>query len=344
MNSNEHYIKKCLDLAKKGRGLVSPNPLVGCVIVRDGEIIAEGYHHAYGKKHAEIDALDKIAGRAKGSVLYVNLEPCCLHGKTPPCTDRIIKEGISHVVIGCLDKNPLVLGNGMTALEKSGVQVTTHILEDACQMLNQFFFKWVTTGLPYITLKIARTSDDFIAYPDGSCPHISSSESRKEVHELRSFYDAVLIGKNTALKDNPQLTVRKTEGRQPIRIVLDSKGELLNNQNLHLFNDEYADKTMLITGENYQVNDNGHIVLKNLLTDLAKKNISSILVEGGPGIWDSFMREGLADQLLVYTAKQKFGEGILYSENFKIEDTKTRHQEEYIKDSDTILRKFLNIY
>lgn len=328
-------MKKCIELAKKGMGYASPNPLVGCVVVKDGEIIAEGYHHKYGEKHAEIDALDKITGKAKGAVLYVNLEPCCIHGKTPPCTERIIKEGICRVVMGNLDPNPKISGRGISKLKENGIQVETGILEDDCRMLNQIFYKWIKTGIPYVTLKIARTSDNFIAYPDGSCPHITSEESRKEVHELRSIYDSVLIGKNTALKDNPQLTVRKIEGRQPIRIVLDSNGELAGNHNLHLFNDEHADKTILFKDR---------MSIKELLEEIAKKNISSILVEGGPSIWDSFIKEGLVDQIIVYTSPKRFESGIKYSSNFEVEKIKFEHEENYKKGPDDVIRKFLHIY
>lgn len=331
-------MKKCIELARKGKGFVSPNPLVGCIIVKDGEIIAEGYHHKFGDKHAEIDALDKIAGQAKETTLYVNLEPCCIHGKTPPCTKRIIEEGVSRVVVGNLDPNILISGKGIAELEKNGIQVDSGILEDECRLLNQFFYKWIDTGLPYVTLKIARTSDNFIAYSDGSCPHISSEESRKEVHELRSFYDAVLIGKNTALADNPRLTVRKVDGRQPIRIVLDSKGELKGNKNLHLFNDEFADKTMLIES------DNEHVDLGKLLKDLGKQGISSVLIEGGPGVWNSFIKENLADKILVYTAPHKFEKGIKYSSFFDIEKVDAIKTQTYKKGADQVVEKFLRIY
>jgi len=335
MGSDKSYMKKCIELAKKGRGLVSPNPLVGCVIVKNGKIIAEGYHHTFGKKHAEIDALDKIAGKAKNATLYVNLEPCCIYGKTPPCTDRIIKEGIKRVVIGNLDPNPSISGKGVLILQNSGIEVETNVLKKECRTLNQFFFKWITTGIPYVTLKIARTSDNFIAYPNGNCPNISCDKSRKEVHKLRSFYDAVLIGKNTALKDNPKLTVRKVKGRQPTRIVLDTNKELLNNQRLNLFNDEYSKKTLIVSGKDS---------LKKKLEKLGQQGISSILVEGGPTIWDSFMKENLVDQIIVYTANKYFGSGIAYSKFFKIEDIKEIFQKRYTLEEDKVIRKYLNIY
>lgn len=335
INLDKKYIQTCLKLAKNGAGFVSPNPLVGCVIVRDGKIIARGYHHKYGQKHAEIDALDKIPGKAEGATLYVNLEPCSIYGKTPPCTERIINEKIGRVVIGCLDKNPLVSGNGVKALKKAGIEVATGILWQECELLNQFFFKWISTGLPYVSLKIARTTDNFVAGPNGERINITGEASRKEVHELRAFYDAVLIGKNTALKDNPKLTVRKIKGRQPFRIVLDSKGELLGNQKLHLLNDKYSNKTMVITGK---------ITLKKLLSTLAKENIFSILVEGGPSIWSSFIKEKLVDQVITYTSKKTLKTGTPYSKNFNVDKLKTKYEYEYKKGNDDVKIKYLNIY
>ena len=335
IHSDKKYIQTCLKLAKKGAGYVSPNPLVGCIIVRDEKIIARGYHHKYGEKHAEIDALDKIAGKAKGATLYVNLEPCSIYGKTPPCTERIIKEKIGRVVIGCLDKNPLISGNGVKALKKAGIEVISGILESECERLNQFFFKWISTGMPYVTLKIAKTLDNFVAGPNGERINITGEESQKEVHKLRSLYDAVLIGKNTALKDNPKLTVRKVKGRQPFRIVLDSKGELLGNQKPYLLSDKYADKTMVVKGKT---------TLKKLLSTFAKKNISSILVEGGPTIWSSFIKEKLVDQVIIYTSKKTFGTGIPYSNKFELDKLKTIYEYEYKKGTDDVKIKYLNVY
>jgi len=335
IKSDDFYIKECLRLAKKGVGFVSPNPLVGCVVVRDGKIIARGYHHKYGQKHAEIDALDKIAGKAKDATLYVNLEPCSIYGKTPPCTKRIIEEKIGRVVVGCLDKNPLISGKGVKALKKAGIAVESGILKFECEMLNQFFFKWVRTGLPYVTLKIAKTSDGFVAGSNGERINITSEDSQKEVHRLRSFYDSVLIGKNTALNDNSKLTVRKVKGRQPFRIVLDTQGELTGNRNLHLLTDKYADKTMIITGKNS---------LKNILKKLAKKGISSILVEGGPAVWSSFIKAKLVDQVIVYTSKKILKTGIPYSKNFNLDKLKTKYEYKYKKGIDEVKIKYLNIY
>ncbi|MBA4336531.1 bifunctional diaminohydroxyphosphoribosylaminopyrimidine deaminase/5-amino-6-(5-phosphoribosylamino)uracil reductase RibD [bacterium] len=335
LKKDESYMQKCITFAKKGAGYVSPNPLVGCVIVRNGKIIAKGYHHEYGEKHAEIDALNKIAGKAEGATLYVNLEPCCIHGKTPPCTERIIKEKIGRVVIGGLDKNPLVSGKGIKILKAAEIEIASGVLETECQMLNQFFFKWVNTGLPYVTLKIAKTFDGFVAGPNGKQTKITGEKSQKETHRLRSFYDAILIGKNTALKDNPKLTVRKVKGRQPFRVVLDSRGEILGNQNLNLLNDKYANKTMVITGKNS---------LKDTLKKLGEKGISSVLVEGGPTVWESFIKENLVDQLIVFTSPKKLKKGIYYSKNWNPKNLKTKKTLQHKSGNDLVETIFLNVY
>lgn len=333
--SDEIYIKKCIELAEKGKGFVSPNPLVGCVIVRNGKIIARGYHHEYGHKHAEIDALDKVSGKAKGATLYVNLEPCCIHGKTPPCTDRIIKEKIGRVVIGCKDGNPLVSGRGIKALKKAGIKVKSGVLETECEMLNQFFFKFIRTGLPYITLKMAKTLDGFVAGPGGKRIKITTEASQKEVHRMRALYDAVLIGKNTAINDNPKLTVRKVKGRQPFRIVLDSHGELLGNRNLHLLNDEYAEKTIILIGKKS---------LKDSLKKLGEKGIASILVEGGPAVWSSFIKEKLADQVIIFTSPKKLETGIYYSKTRESWKLKAKKTLKYKTGADSVEKIYLNVY
>lgn len=320
MNKKD-YIKRCIELASKGKGFTSPNPLVGCVVVKDNKILAEGYHHEFGDKHAEIDALDKIKGEAEGAELYVNLEPCCFTGKTGPCTERIIKEKISKVVVGSLDPNKEVAGKGAETLRSAGIEVEIGVLEEKCILLNQFFFKFIKTGLPYITLKIAQTSDHFIAYPDGSCPHITNQESRTFVHKMRGWYDAVLIGKTTLIKDNPELTIRHVTGRQPLRLVLDTHAEMISSSKKILM-DDYAEKTIWLVGEDTKFENphnikvikcksNGNkIDLKDMLKKLAAINIISILVEGGPQIWKSFLDAGLVDQMQIFTAKQKFNKGI----------------------------------
>ena len=213
--TDESYIKLAIEIAKKGRGNVSPNPLVGCIIVKDERIIGAGYHEKYGENHAEINAINSAKESIEGSTLFVNLEPCSHQGLTPPCVDKIIENKIKRVVIGTLDMNPLVCGNGIKKLKAAGIDVKAGILENECTALNKFFFKHITKKIPYVTLKIAQTLDGKIADRKGDSKWISSLLSRRYVHELRSKYDAVLIGLGTVLKDNPSLTVRLTEGRNP---------------------------------------------------------------------------------------------------------------------------------
>lgn len=351
---NELYIKRCIELAAKGKGLTSPNPLVGCVIVKNKKIISEGYHHKFGDKHAEVDALDKLKkGEAKGATLYVNLEPCSFKGKTPACTDRIIKEGISKVVFGSQDPNPKV--NGAKILRNEGIEVTENVLPTACNRLNQFFFKWIATDLPYVTIKIAQTSDHFVAYPDGSPAKITNKKSRTYVHNMRRWYDAVLVGKGTVESDNPALTIRHVDGRQPLRLVLDTHGELISSSS-KLNSDEYYDKTIWIVGEKAKFKNSKnlktikcktsgkHINLKDLLKKLAEKNISSLFVEGGPQIWQSFLDQGLVDQIQLFTAKKKFEKGLPTLPKSDIKDFQQNHAETTNFGSDEFEKIYLNLY
>jgi len=355
MMNYTNLINRCISLAQKGAGYVSPNPMVGCVIVKNGKILSEGYHRKFGGKHAEIDALDKIKGDARGSTLFVNLEPCCFKGKTPPCTERIIKEKISKVVFGTYDPNPKVSGKGAEALKKAGIEVISGIAEEKCRLLNQFFFKFIKNGLPYITLKIARTSDNFIAYPDGSCPNITNHKSRTFVHKTRSEYDAVLVGKGTVIKDNPALTIRHVSGRQPYRLILDTRSELISSSK-KVLDDEYANKTLWIVSENAKISrpikiqiircksKNNHIDLKDMLKKLATKNIGSVLVEGGPQIWSSFLKENLVDQIQLFTSNKTFKQGIkaLPDQNPENIDSVTQNKHHF--DSDLLETKYLKIY
>jgi diaminohydroxyphosphoribosylaminopyrimidine deaminase/5-amino-6-(5-phosphoribosylamino)uracil reductase len=327
-NTDEIYIKKCLDIAVNGAGYVSPNPLVGCVIVKNKKIVAEGYHKKFGTAHAEINAID--SAKSKGiklndSTLYVNLEPCSHFGKTPPCTDRIIENKIAEVVIGTIDPNPEINGKGIKKLKKAGIKVRAGVLEDECRKVNKFYFKYIKTGIPYVTLKLAQTIDGKIADMNGDSKWISSLESRKYVHELRSIYDAVLIGKNTLEKDNPKLTVRYIRGRNPYRIVIDK--ELTPDLNKDLFSDKYSDKTIVISsGRQDEFIDRifserkitlinaklteDKIDLKDALKKLAKTGISSILVEGGAYTFTEFIESSLADELLIFTAPKIMGKGL----------------------------------
>ena len=331
--ADESYIQLTIEIAKKGEGSVSPNPLVGCVIIKDNRIIGAGYHQKFGEEHAEINAINSSAESLEGSTLYVNLEPCSHFGKTPPCVDRIIKEKIKRVVIGTLDINPLVSGNGVKALKKAGIEVKVGILEKECIELNKFFFKFITNKLPYVTLKAAQTLDGMIADKNNYSEWISSSESRKYVHWLRARYDAVLIGSETARIDNPKLTVRMVEGRNPYRVVLDSSLKLKSDLNLFKINSD--NKTIVITSEKnksklkkinqleklgvkilfVKLDAQGRMQLKSVLKEIAKLQISSILVEGGSKIYSSFLKQKLFDDIFLFVSPKILGNGLkIFSE------------------------------
>lgn len=334
-------MQRCLELAVKGAGYVSPNPMVGCVIVKNGKVIAEGYHKQFGSSHAEVNAVNSAKGiNLKGSTLYVNLEPCSHYGKTPPCTDEIIKNKISEVVIGTKDPNRLVAGKGIKKLKKHGIEVTVGVLEDECRKTNKFYFKYINTGLPYITLKAAQTLDGKIADLNGKSKWISSIESRKLVHELRSTYDAVLVGKNTVEHDNPELTVRHIKGRNPYRIVIDKA--LALNLNNKLFSDKFTDKTIIIASKepdeflsrileqrNIKVikakTKNGLIDIKDAMKKIGRLNISSILIEGGAFTFSEFIRQKSADEILLFTSPKLMGKGIsTFKSDLKFDFTKAK--------------------
>lgn len=326
--ADESYIQLILEIARRGEGSVSPNPLVGCVITKNNKIIGAGYHKKFGEEHAEINAINSATESLEGSTLYVNLEPCSHFGHTPPCVDRIIQEKIKRVVIGTLDINPLVSGNGVKILKKAGIDIKVGVLEKECIELNKFFFKCITQKTPYVSLKAAQTLNGMIADKENNSGWISSTESRKLVHTLRSKYDAVLIGSQTAKKDNPQLTVRMVEGRNPYRIILDSKLKL--NTDLKLFTNNFDKKTILVTTfenqdkvnkikklQNLGVkilfvrkNNRGRIHLKSLLKKLAKLEINSVIVEGGGKIYSSFIQQNLFDDILLFISPKILGDGI----------------------------------
>jgi diaminohydroxyphosphoribosylaminopyrimidine deaminase/5-amino-6-(5-phosphoribosylamino)uracil reductase len=326
--ADESYIQLTLEIAKKGEGKVSPNPLVGCIITKDNRIIGAGYHQKFGEDHAEINAINSATESLEGSTLYVNLEPCSHQGKTPPCVERIIEEKIKRVVIGTLDVNPIVIGNGIKILKKAGVDVKVGVLEKECLEINKFFFKNISQKIPFITLKAAQTLDGMIADKDHFSEWISSESSRKYVHTLRSKYDAVLIGAHTAKIDDPKLTVRMVEGRNPYRIVLDSGLKL--DTELKLFRLNKDSKTILVTTSENQSKENkiakfkknrvevifvkknkhGRVDLLNLLKKLSKKGISSILVEGGGKTFSSFIEQDLFDDIFLFISPKILGNGI----------------------------------
>jgi diaminohydroxyphosphoribosylaminopyrimidine deaminase/5-amino-6-(5-phosphoribosylamino)uracil reductase len=299
--SDEAAMRHALRLALRGTGRVSPNPRVGCVILKDGRFIAEGWHAEYGGPHAEVMALERATEDVRGATLVVTLEPCVHQGKTPPCTPRIIEGGIARVVIGMLDPNPQVNGRGVEQLCAAGIQVELGVLEADCFWLNRFFAKHVRTGMPYVVGKLAQSLDGCIALPDGESRWISSEESRRRVHALRAELDAVLVGKGTVFRDNPRLTVRKVPGRQPWRVVLDTHLQLPMMS--FVFTDEYRDRTIVCCSAQaarqrkaetlreagvqlleLPTDSDGRLHLPSLLRELSQRfQIASVLVEGGAG-------------------------------------------------------------
>ena len=325
--SDEEYMKLALRLARRGLGKTSPNPMVGAVVVKGGRIIGQGYHHYFGGDHAEIDAFKSAKESLRRATLYVTLEPCCHHGggkKTPPCTNAIIREKIGRVVIGVLDPNPRVCGNGVKELNEHGIKTAVGILETECRVLNEPHFKLMSTGVPFVTLKFAQTLDGRIATATGDSRWISGEKFRKLAHKLRSTHDAVLVGIDTVLKDDPELTVRLVKGRNPTRVILDSKliislkSKVLSSEAPTIIaTTPRADekkiarlREMGIEMLTVPVNEKDEVSLEGLLKILGQRNISSVLVEGGSGVITSFLRQKLADKLIVAIAPKVMGKGI----------------------------------
>lgn len=322
MEQHQIYMRRCIDLAALGLGRVSPNPMVGAVIVHKGQIIGEGYHHEYGKPHAEVNAVadaerryPDAAARFKESTIYVSLEPCSHFGKTPPCTDLIISKGIRQVVIGSGDPFEQVNGKGIEKLKNAGIEVIQGILERECAWQNRRFFTRVQKQRPYIILKWAETSDGYFAPPGASQKWISGAEARKLVHKWRSEEDAVLVGTQTAWTDDPQLNVREWTGRNPLRAVIDRNLRL--PASLKLF--DGSQQTVVFnalknTTENNiiytRLDDFEHYLPQLIAYQLYLMDIQSLIVEGGAKTLQLFIRAGLWDEARVFTAPLNWGEGI----------------------------------
>lgn len=308
-------MQRALDLAQLSRGSVSPNPLVGCVIVHNNVIIGEGRHEKYGEAHAEVNAVASVKDQSllKDSTAYVNLEPCSHFGKTPPCADLLVNHQVKKVVIGNVDPNPLVSGKGIQKLKDAGIEVTTGVLESKGLELNKRFFTFLSKKRPYIILKWAETADGFIARENFDSKWISNEHSRQLVHKWRSEEDAVLVGTGTALHDNPALTVRDWSGRSPTRIVIDRYSRL--PKTLTLF-DRQQQTICYTTIKSDTLKNLDFVKLnessfqKELLDDLFKKNIQSIIIEGGGTTLQQFINSGLWDEARIFTSDQEFGSGI----------------------------------
>ena len=319
---NDKYMKRALELAAKGKGRTSPNPMVGAVIVKSGRIIAEGYHRKAGTPHAEVVALKKAGAKAKGATLYVNLEPCChTDKKTPPCTKEIIRSGINKVVIAMKDPNPKVSGKGIRELRKAGIIVETGIMKLEAQELNKAFIKFITQKEPFVILKIAQSLDGKIATAKGESKWITGEKARNLVHELRNEVDAVLVGINTVKKDNPSLDCKIKGGRNPYRIIMDSRLNIsLDSKVL-----KYKDKKTIIAATPSASSRNksliekqgnkvlivkeasGRVSLKALMKALGKLDISSVMIEGGSSINASALSSRIVDKIMVFIAPMIIG-------------------------------------
>lgn len=330
----EKYMRRAIELAKKGSGHVNPNPLVGAVIVRDGEIIGEGYHECYGQLHAERNAIANAKKRGnslEGSTIYVTLEPCCHYGKTPPCTEAIIEEKIARVVVGSDDPNPLVSGKGFQMLREKGIEVIPHFLKEECDAMNHVFFHYIRTGTPYVAMKYAMTMDGKIACYTGDSKWVTGEESRAHVQTLRNHYKGIMAGIGTVLADDPMLNCRIEGGRDPIRIIADSHLRILMNSQLvrtagqqplivACLPDADEEKaaqlqekgvevlripgvtTADITEEQKEV-----ISLPVLMKELGARKIDGILLEGGGQLNESALQAGIVDRIYCYIAPKIFG-------------------------------------
>ena len=330
----EKYMRRAIELAKKGSGHVNPNPLVGAVIVRDGEIIGEGYHECYGQLHAERNAIANVKKRGnslEGSTIYVTLEPCCHYGKTPPCTEAIIEEKIARVVVGSDDPNPLVSGKGFQMLREKGIEVIPHFLKEECDAMNYVFFHYIRTGTPYVAMKYAMTMDGKIACYTGDSKWVTGEESRAHVQTLRNHYKGIMAGIGTVLADDPMLNCRIEGGRDPIRIIADSHLRIpIDSQLVRTAGQQPlivaclpdADEekaaqlqekgvevlripgvtTADITEEQKEV-----ISLPVLMKELGARKIDGILLEGGGQLNESALQAGIVDRIYCYIAPKIFG-------------------------------------
>jgi len=294
-----------LQLSSKGRHTVHANPMVGCVVTHSGEIIAQDYHREFGKGHAEANALAQIDGQASGATLYVTLEPCSHHGKTPPCAEAVIAAGVTKVIIATLDPNPLVSGKGVQMLEDADIAVEVGLLENEAKSLNRGFIKRMQTGLPFVTSKIAMSLDGKTAMTSGESKWITSEAARVDVHKLRRDNQVILTGSGTVLKDNPSLTARLPENSvTPTRVVIDSNNQITDKK-LNVFSNDA--QTLVINSDNCDSAANGKVDLKAALLKLGKMGINTVLVEAGSGLNGALQQVGLIDELVIYTAPVLLG-------------------------------------
>jgi len=318
---HDKYMRRALILARKGIGKTGPNPAVGCVIVRDGAIVGEGWHKRAGTPHAEVHALAGAGDAARDADVYVTLEPCAHFGKTPPCAEALIEAGVGRVFAGMVDPNPRVRGRGLDRLRAAGISAVAGILEDACREVNEPFIKHVTTGLPFVVLKSALTMDGKSATSIGDARWITNERSRRFVHKLRSQVDAIMVGVGTVIADDPELTCRIPGGKDPLRVVVDSK--LRVPLNARLFHLQSRAKTLVasVTGDKSKIvgirdlgadvllcrEKDGRVDLHDLMARLGAMNVQSLLLEGGSTLAGEALRLGLIDKALIFYAPKLLG-------------------------------------
>lgn len=314
-------MRRVLELARKGQGRTSPNPMVGAVLVKNGRVVGEGYHHKAGLPHGEIEALRRAGKKARGADLYVNLEPCCHFGKTPPCTEAIISAGVKKVIVGMRDPNQLVSGKGFHQLKKNGIRVMTGTLRKECERLNEVFMKFVQTGNPFVVLKTAISLDGKIATRSGESQWITGPKAREKVHQIRNEIDAIVVGAGTVVKDNPFLTTRLRKKsavvKHPVRVILDN--EFLAPLKSNVFKNAETQRVLYATGRKLPVSrrkelirrgvdililkeKNGGVDLRHLLQALGERDITSVLIEGGAEVNASALEAGIVDKVLIFVA------------------------------------------
>jgi diaminohydroxyphosphoribosylaminopyrimidine deaminase/5-amino-6-(5-phosphoribosylamino)uracil reductase len=317
MTTAHNYMIQALELAKRGRYTVSPNPMVGCLIVKDDEIVGRGYHQKAGEAHAEVFALREAGEQAKGATAYVTLEPCCHHGRTPPCTLALIQAGINKVVLAGQDPNPLVAGKGIAELKAAGIEIELDVCHAEARELNKIFFHYIQTQRPYVIAKWAMSLDGKTITAADDSKQISNIDAQHDAHDLRRQVDAILVGAQTARDDDPQLTARLADAsidKQPLRIVLSHSGKL--SPELKLFSNELPGKTLLAVtdaamAKKWQctgVETLVHHDLTDLLQQLGERNITSLLVEGGENIRQQFFAANLINEIIIYVAPVIIGD------------------------------------
>lgn len=327
MRQHQEHMRACLQLASRASGRVSPNPMVGSIIVnKNGEVVGEGFHQAFGQAHAEVNALNQAGKAAAGGTLYVNLEPCCHFGKTPPCVNKIISSGVSKVVLGMIDPNPLVSGDGVKQLEKAGIEVISNVLEEECRWLNRGFIKRMKTGLPWVTLKLATTLDGKLADRHGTSRWISGAEAREHVHQLRNASDCILIGGATALRDDPELSIRdlppEVSINNPMRVVLNT--ELTIDPNSRLCKEDSGGQTIVFCSKNALAQRAKHypdsvkligfeiagpkLDLKAVLSTLVEEGALYVLCEGGSRLAGALIQEHLIDEICWFVCPKIVGD------------------------------------